>query len=98
VTAPLVRGPTHPGLTACLVLAVGSDPIRLTEPLIERMAIEQVAFVFGASSGLTQGLHFPGADLGELGKQDPYLGDQLGELITACLSPGRWVRTRISGL
>jgi len=57
--------------------------------------------VFGASSGLTQGLHFPGAnlgELGELGEQDPYLGDQLGELITACLSPGRWARTRISGL
>ena len=55
----------------------------------EVMGIEQVAFVFGASSGLTQRLHFPVTNLGKLGEQDPYLGNQLGKLITACLSPGR---------
>jgi len=62
------------------------------------MAHDRVAFVFGASSGLTQGPHFLGVDLGELGEPDPYLSDQLGELLAVYLSPGRWVRTRIFSL
>jgi hypothetical protein len=45
------------------------------------MAIDRVAFVFGASPGLTQALHFLGASLGEPGEPDLHKCDEeLGEL------------------
>jgi len=35
------------------------------------LTIDPIAFVFGASSGLTQGPHFKGVSLGELGEIEP---------------------------
>jgi len=44
------------------------------------MARDTMAFVFGASSGLTQSRHFKGIALGEPGEPDPQTGEQLSEL------------------